>query len=195
MKFLDFIYDFFPVGRVVGSRIILITFFAFFQSIEINGQINNYSTHVEVVDGKKTTTISYVIQINNKESNWLADINIPVDGNQKFEFIKAEILDFNGKIKRKLKKKEIESYSDVGSGTFFEDDLYHKFSLNWNVYPYIISYSYRIIEDEFLFVARWSPSIYENVNVREASLVVELPSNYNVRIDTTMGFNFFIPFS
>ena len=190
MKLRRVFYYFYPKGKVSSFIFILFACNAFISPIETQGQILEYSTHIEVVYGEKTTTISKKIQINNKESNWLADISIPVDGNQRFDFVSAEIKDLNGTTKRKLKKKELVSHNDIRRGSFYEDDLYYEFSLKWNSYPYVISYSYRIIDEEFLFVARWIPSIYEDIPVKKASLVVELPINYMVIMDTTPGFNF-----
>ena len=146
------------------------------------GQILNYETKITVDNkGKKTTERIILIQINNKDENWLSHVEINHNPKQKFSFGYAQILNKEGRLVRKLKKKELITRSNLSYQAFYRDDLITEFDLYWNQYPYIIEYSYKIEEDEYLYIAWWTPLVFQNVVTIKSSLEVNLPNDLKVK--------------
>ncbi len=130
-----------------------------------------------------------MIQINNQQADWISDVYIPYHKNDKLEIKEAVILDAKGKVMRKLKKKEITTRNNIDQGSFYEDNLVKEFKLKWNNYPYQIRYSYRLIRDEFLYVAHWYPTTHQ-VPVKEAILMVDIPADYAIKKQWSEGLNY-----
>ncbi len=165
----------------ISYSLLFILYFAF--TVATNGQVIDYSTTVKIEKGKKITERSFLIQVNSKEHNGLSEVKMHYSANQEFELLEAYIVDPNGKTVRNLKKKEITTKSDVSYGTFYEDDFIKEFALKWNEYPYQIKYKYRVTEDDFVYVAKWYPTVFNDITTRRASLQVELPIDYKVSMD------------
>ncbi|WP_224999402.1 DUF3857 domain-containing protein [Cesiribacter sp. SM1] len=145
-------------------------------------EVIEYNTFIKAAPGKLTVETSCLIQVNNKQSDWITAIEIPYRAGDKLDVLEATVLDRNGKVVRSLKKKEIVSRSFISQGTFFEDSYVSEFDLKWHEYPYRVKYSYRKVMDQFLHVASWYPVLYTNVPTRKASLEVQLPLDYKVNI-------------
>lgn len=151
-----------------------------------SGQILNYETRVTIADdGMKTTERTVFAQINSKEENWLSHVELKHNPNQKFKLNYAQILDLKGNTIRKLKKKELITRNDLSYQAFYQDDLITEFHLYWSEYPYRVEYSYSIEEEEYLFLAFWTPLYKMDVLTIEGSLEVDLPSDYPIRINAS----------
>jgi hypothetical protein len=153
-------------------------------------EVIEYKTLIKAEPGKLTVEKFCLIQINNKQSDWVSAIEIPYQTGDKLDILEASIIDRNGKVVRTLKKKEIISRSAISQGTFFEDSYISEFNLKWHEYPYRVKYSYRKVMDQFLHVADWYPVLYLNVPTRNASLEVQLPLNYKVNMRFPDAFTF-----
>lgn len=150
------------------------------------GQVINYETVVEISDkGEKTTKRTLLIQINSKEENWLSHVELIHNPKQEFTFEYAQITDLKGNIIRKLKKKELVTRNDLSYQAFYQDDLITEFDLYWNQYPYRIEYSYTIQEEEYLFVAWWTPLYDSHVSTMHGSLEVRMPPDYAIRVSAS----------
>ena len=150
------------------------------------GQVLNYETKITIVDdGKKRTERTLLIQINSKEENWLSHVELNHNPKQEFNFNYAQILDLQGNIIRKLKKKELITRNDFSHQTFYQDDLITEFDLYWDEYPYRVEYSYSVEEEEFLYLAWWSPLYNTHVGTINGSLEVNIPSDYAIRISAS----------
>ncbi|MGE0090390.1 MAG: DUF3857 domain-containing protein [Bacteroidales bacterium] len=147
------------------------------------GQVLNYETKITIDNnGRKTTERIILIRINSKEENWLSHVELNHNPNQKFSFGYANILNKEGNVVRKLKKKELITRSNLSYQAFYQDDLITEFDLCWNQYPYIIEYSYTIEEDEYLYIAWWTPQIFKNVVTIKSSLKVNLPNDLSFKV-------------
>lgn len=168
---------------------VLLTILLVIGSVQITScQVLKYDSKIFIDNnGRKTTEKIILVQINDKQSNWLSNIEIKHNPKQTFSFNYARIIDSKGNILRKLKKKEISTRSDFSYQTFYQDDLISEFDLYWNQYPYIVEYSYTIIEEEFLFLTNWNPMLYSNISTIESSLEVNIPKNYNIHINQSEG--------
>ncbi|MDH5475721.1 MAG: DUF3857 and transglutaminase domain-containing protein [Cyclobacteriaceae bacterium] len=163
--------------------IIWATLFSIHLYAQYNAVVTDYSTSIKYNGYELIEEHSQTIQINNKRSSWIADVNIAYGGDEKIEIIEAVILNTNGVVMRKLKKKEITTRSNISYGSFYEDGMIKEFSLKWNTYPYQIKYTYQRTTNQFLYVAHWDPILYYNIPTRTASLRVDLPNDYEVAID------------
>ncbi|MEQ8472719.1 MAG: DUF3857 domain-containing protein [Marinoscillum sp.] len=154
-------------------------------------RIAQYSEHITVENGSHKREVSYLIEINDQESNWLGDIEIYHDEGDKYKLLEAELLDYTQvNTIRKIKKKDIETISANSRGTFFDDRLVDKFSLKHNEYPYYIKYSYSIESQNFLYVSYWVPRKYNAVPVTKSRLTVTRPANFEIAIDSIGRFEY-----
>jgi hypothetical protein len=145
----------------------------------------DYATDVRVAQGKLIQERTIVIQINNQQADWISDIEISYYKNDDLDITEAVILNKNDQVERKLRKAEITTRSDVSHGTFYHDRMIKEFKLQWHQYPYRIRYSYKITSGQFMYIANWSPVLYLDVPVLNASLDVQLLRNYEVLIHST----------
>lgn len=151
-------------------------------SLSSNAQVIDYRTKIKIKSDEKVTERRLLIQVNSKEDNWLSEITIGHSPLQDFTLLEAKIIDAKGNEVRKFKKKDISTRNDQSYGTFYQDDLIESFNLFWNEYPYRIDYSYKIVEKEFISIAKWYPLFSTNVTTLHSSLALEIPSGYEVFI-------------
>lgn len=156
--------------------------------ILLNGQnhdnvILDYSTLCQVNNGRKIVTKSYLIQINNENGNWIADIQLPFQKGNKIKSIDGEIREISGNVVRKLKKSDLTETSHISDISLYDDNLVKKFNLKHNQYPYLISYQYTVEQDEFLWIESWSPVLYRNTPTLKAKLSVQVPQEFPIKIN------------
>ena len=164
--------------------IVLVCHPAFPENLSDN-MILDYKTVVKVEKGKLVQEKTIYIQINNKQADWISDIEISYGEDDKLEILEASILNKSGELVRSLKKKEIVTKSDISNGIFYENNFVQEFKLKWHEYPYFIRYSYRHTTDNFLYIARWYPILYKSVPVLRASLEVYIPKEMKVFMNST----------
>ncbi|MEQ8337660.1 MAG: DUF3857 domain-containing protein [Cyclobacteriaceae bacterium] len=155
----------------------------FFTSLGVYSQILSYETKISVDnEGSKYTEKKIQIKVDNKESNWLAHVEISHNPMQNFSLNYARITDLDGNLLRKFKPRELKTRSDLSNQAFYQDDLISEFDLYWDQYPYLIEYSYSIEESEFINVAWWTPMLYKNATTYKSSLEITIPTEYQVKI-------------
>lgn len=151
---------------------------------QAGNHVVDYETIIKFEKGKLITEKSFLIQINDKLHDWFADVQIPYEANQGIQILEAYIVGPKGNIVRTLKDKEVVTKSRFSSASFFEDKLLKEFSLKWNEYPYRIKYRYKESAREFLHIENWYP-YYRNVPIRKASLNVDLPVDFKIKMNYT----------
>ena len=156
----------------------------------MTAQVLDYSTRIEVRKGKKVTEKRIKIQVNDKESNWASHVEIPHSPNDKFKFLEAKVTDLSGNILKKLRKKDIDSRSNLSYAAFYQDNMIKEFDLYWNTYPYQIEYSYQIIHKEFFQIAQWYPALYTKMPTVNSSLEIEVPIDYDIAYDYSESIQF-----
>jgi len=171
---------------------ILLTIFSVFISIHNTFcQVIKYDTKITVEEsGKKITERTIRLLIKDKQANSLSHIIIGHNPMQRFIFNYAYIIDPDGKIIRKIKKKDITTRNDLSYVAFYQDDLISEFDLYWNEYPYQVEYSYTISEKEYTRIVWWTPAWYLNLSTKEASLQIDIPSNFKLNIKQSSDLNF-----
>jgi transglutaminase-like putative cysteine protease len=150
------------------------------------GQVINYETKIIIQNnGKKSTQRTILIQINCKDENWLSHIELLHNPSQDLSVNYANIQDLNGNIVRKIKKKDFITRNNLSYQSFYRDDLITEFDMYWNQYPYRIEYSYTVVEEEYLYVAWWTPLMFSNITTIKSSLEVMLPVDFDINIHSS----------
>lgn len=166
------------------ARFLLLIGFISFQLLSFSqaydAELIFQETNIEIRNNKLTKDLHYEIKINNRAGEKYTTITIPFSKLSNVFDIEAYIKDSNGRIVKKLKKKEIIERSSISDFSFYEDDFVKEFTLKHNVYPYTIGYSYQVRQNEFLYIDYWIPVIDEKIPTLTASLKVSLPLNYGI---------------
>ena len=138
-------------------------------------------TSITIREGKMETERSYQIQVNNKNGDKAGKIEIPFTSENKILALKAWIQDTMGKMIRELGKKE---FIDISSPDerFYTDYFQRTFELRHSIYPYQICYSYTQSSPEFVLITEWTPVYESGIKTINASLVADIPLNYQIHI-------------
>ncbi len=147
-----------------------------------DSEVISYTSHIRISGNKIIWSDSVVIQINNPKGSNTSYVSIDYLKNEKANIEDARIEDIRGNIIRKLKKNEIKEESAISGGTMYQDRLIKYAYLKHNQYPYRIAYSSQKSTSDFLAIASWTPLLFHNQDVKQARLIVDIPSeNYNIK--------------
>ena len=152
----------------------------------------SYETNVTISKGKLVRNTGVRIQINNRAGEKYATVKIPYSNSDKLSQIDAFILDRQGKVVRKLKKGDISEKSDISSMSLYEDDYIKEFTLKHNSYPYSVTYSYQIQQDEFIYVDYWIPVLSRTIPTLQSSLTVSVPLDFKLSYTSNLTKEFHI---
>ena len=149
-----------------------------------NAEIVKYTTTYTISESiTLTKEVNVSILINNKTGENLTKISIPYSKKNPIVELNGQITDIFGKKIRKLKNKDIEIKSHISDISLYEDNFIKTFTLKHNVYPYIISYNYKINNNSFFYIASWSPYFKYKTSTKNAILKIIIPENYKIKID------------
>ncbi|SHJ90162.1 protein of unknown function [Reichenbachiella agariperforans] len=155
-----------------------------------DAEIIRYDSQITIAEsGKISYREEVIIQVNNRQGDWISEIEIAYSKGNKIEALEAELLDSKGQIIKKLKKKDITERHSISQIAWYEDDYVKEFQLIHNQYPYQIHVSYTQDFDEYTSIARWTPYYRYQVPTRAAQLSLTKPANFNINIlrtDTTL---------
>jgi hypothetical protein len=161
-----------------------LSLFCLIQSISYSqdAEVVDYKTDVMLINNKLHTSISKVIQINNRNGEKYCDILIPFKKSNKILNLEASIEDTSGNLIRTLKKVDYKDVSNISNFSLFEDDYVRKFTLKHNYYPYRIKYSYKTIYKDFIEIENWQPVDELDLPILNAQLIVDCPINMELKI-------------
>lgn len=142
-----------------------------------------YDSECSVMNGKLKVTRTILFQINDPSGDGYSDIHIYFSEGDKIDIGMAQIESVTGKVIRKLRKKEIIEKSAISDISLYEDDFVKTFNLQHTQYPYRIRYSYEITYNRFMQIANWYPVLDTEVPTHEATLVVDIPQNYDIKMN------------
>lgn len=157
---------------------ILLIFHVFVNANSFDALLIKQETVIEVNKKSLIKDHYFKIRVNNRNGDEYGKISIPYSKLSRISKINAVIKNSKGEVVRKLKKNQITERSSISDISFYEDDFVKEFTLKHNIYPYTIEYSYRVEEDEYLFVDYWVPVLDANVPTIEANLFVSVPDKY-----------------
>ena len=163
--------------------ILLLTFSILFANRTLANDSEIVSlTSIRKIEKNKLVEIDSVeIQINNRKGDSASGIVIGYSKNQKLTIESAWIEDMQGNVVRKLKNNEISTRSYVPNFSLYQDFFLKEFQLRHNVYPYKVFYSYKRTSSDFFYIDFWEPYFRVNQPVETAKLIVETPSDYEIR--------------
>lgn len=145
-----------------------------------DAEVINQSTDIVINRNRITREVKYEIQINNRDGERYTKIRIPFSDLNKVSNINAFIIDADGMVVSKLRNREIVDKSLISDFSLYEDHFIKEFTLKHNTYPYTLIYSYKVQENEFLYIHNWLPVISERIPTRNAALQVTVPDNYKI---------------
>lgn len=122
------------------------------------------------------------IQVNNLGGEKFTKVKIPYSKSNRLKNLDAYVTQINGKIVKKLKKKDVVDRNAYSQITFYDDNFVKEFTLRHNIYPYILVYSYEEQCDEFLYVDFWQPLLAPSVPTVNAKLKIDIPKDYQISV-------------
>lgn len=139
-------------------------------------------THFELKSKKKATvTRKYAITILNSNADNYAQFREYYDNFTKIKSIKGVIYDKNGKIIKKIKKKEINDVSAVSNISLIEDTRMKYVEVLQNNYPFTIEFEFKKEFSGMLSYPRWIPVGGYKMAVEQSTYIAEIPNNLGMR--------------
>jgi len=182
--------------RSLLVRVILITCFFSLQlalfAQEYDAELLSYETHTTVVKSKLIRNTHVQVRINNRAGEKYATVSIPYSKSDRISNIEAFIQDQHGQVVRRLKKGDISEKSNISSSSLYEDDYIKEFTLKHNSYPYTITYSFQIQQDEFIYVDYWVPVLSRKIPTLHSSLTVSVPQDFKLSYASNLTKEFHI---
>lgn len=145
-----------------------------------SSEIVSLISHRQIKDNKLTINDTIIIQINNRDGDNDAAIQIAYSKGDKLSVGDAWIEDMSGNIIRKLKSKEILDRSSISDISLYEDDFVKEFELKHNQYPYRVIYSYKLTLNKFVQIASYD---YRNkrLKIKNAKITVETTEDQPIK--------------
>lgn len=145
-----------------------------------SSEILNLVSHRQIKDNKLIINDTIVIQINNRDGDRDAEIQIPYSKGDKLSIGNAWIEDMSGNVIRNLKSKEILDRSSISDISLYEDDFVKEFELKHNQYPYKVVYSFKLTLNQFFQIASYD---YRNkrLKINNAKIIVETTESHPIK--------------
>lgn len=118
---------------------------------------------------KQTVQHSATISILNEAADYLGSLTIFYDKDTKINNLKMTVYDANGKVLKKVKRKDFNDYSATGNSNLYTDNRVIQYEYLAKNYPYTIAYSYEIISKNTAHIMPWIPITAYNVSVLKSS--------------------------
>ncbi len=99
-----------------------------------------------------------IIQVNSAEGERFGRITLYENKFVEINSIHAFIKDLNGKVLKKLNKKEIKESTLTPGYILYEDTKYTYFELDYSTYPYLLEYDYENRVQQSFFLAQLGPA-------------------------------------
>ncbi len=158
----------------------ILSFAAFTQNY--NAEVLKYKLKVEY-DGKKITKKHQIsIQINNNNGLEYASVQIPMPRMQKVKNIEAYLTNLDGKILKKLKKKDLVLRNRFSNASFYSNDFIYDFKLIHNKFPFIINYSYETDIKEYVTIEHWFAHLFSDIPTRYSELKLVVPDSNFIKM-------------
>lgn len=171
--------------RLFIFTLVLILFCNSLYSQQYNAELIERKTDILVQDNRLVTSEFTRVLINKRvEEAKYTDVEITHQKDEKISSLEGWIEDPNGKIIKRLQRKDIvEGAAETGE-SFYDDYLTIRFSLRHNEYPYYICLSYTRSDPNYMVIANWSPVLDPEIPTRKATLSLTVPNGYEFYIDT-----------
>ncbi|MFK8005719.1 MAG: DUF3857 domain-containing protein [Saprospiraceae bacterium] len=139
-------------------------------------------TYFELKSKKKATvTRKYAITILNNNADSYAQFREYYDDFTKIKSIKGIIYDKNGKVIKKIKKKEINDVSAVSNISLIEDTRMKYIEVLQNNYPFTIEFEFKKEFSGMLSYPRWIPVGGYKMAVEQSTYIAKVPNKLGMR--------------
>lgn len=128
-----------------------------------------------------TVTRKYAITILNKNADSYAQFREYYDDFIKIKSIKGVIYDKNGKVIKKIKKKEINDVSAVSGGTLISDSRMKYIEVLQNNYPFTVEFEFKKEFSGILSYPRWIPVGGYKMAVEQSTYIAKIPNKLGMR--------------
>ena len=125
--------------------------------------------------------VKKVITILKKSGEDHAYFVVPYDKFLKVTSIKGNIYDKNGKLVRKIKKKDIIDISHYDGFSLYTDNRLKLIRKPAENVPYTVEYEYEINFKGILYFPSWQPVSSYKVSVQNSQLIISVPEDYKFR--------------
>ena len=155
-----------------------------------NAELIDQRTEIVLKNNRLIKNVSYEVRINNKEGEKYAKVEIPYSKMIKLTKVEASVKDISGAVIKKLSKNDITNRSAISESSLYEDDYIQEFTLKHNSYPYLVDYSYQLVQDQYFIIDHWIPVLSRTVPTDEAKLTIEVPADYRIRFKNILTGSF-----
>ncbi len=143
--------------------------------------IRDYKETFQVINLKNTINrVKMTVTLLNKNSDEDV-INMYYDKLSRVKWIKGAIYDANGKLVKKIKKKDLIDRSAVSSFSIYEDNRAKSYRSTYSKYPYTISYEYETTYFTTMFYPDWYIQPGYGISVEKSFFEVLLYSTQELR--------------
>ncbi|NVJ46784.1 MAG: transglutaminase domain-containing protein [Cytophagia bacterium] len=149
---------------------------------QIQSEILLHDEKVEIIKGKVVSSKHLKIFIGSYEDR-IETFSIPFTSKNQPKIISASIQNVTENKYTKLKKKDFTETNYIDGSTFMSDQKQINIKLPTNGFPYIFEVNYTTEVSDYILISHWSPVYYYKMPVKQASLEVILPHDFNVQID------------
>ncbi len=146
-----------------------------------DAKVLKMTQYCEIADNKLTETDTITFAIFNRNGEEHCQISIPYSKMEKLSDINGWIDDSRGNRIRNLRSADISDASYRNASSLYQDEFIKTLVLKHNVYPYIVTYTYRTTRKQFLSIADWTPVYNYSMPTDKASLTIKVPRNYDIR--------------
>ena len=128
-----------------------------------------------------TVTRKYAITILNNNADSYAQFREYYDDFTKIKSIKGVIYDKNGKVIKKIKKKEVNDVSAVSNISLIEDTRMKYIEVLQNNYPFTIEFEFKKEFSGMLSYPRWIPVGGYKMAVEQSTYIAKIPNKLGMR--------------
>lgn len=145
-----------------------------------DAKVLKMTQYCEIADNKLTETDTITFVIFNRNGEEHAQISIPYSKLEKLSDFEGWIDDIHGNKIRNLRSADITDVSYRDASTLYQDEFIKTLTLKHNVYPYMVTYTFRTTKKQFLSIAEWTPVYNYSIPTDKATLTVKTPINYQI---------------
>ena len=103
------------------------------------------------------------------------------------EDIKAVIKDTLGNTIKELEKSDIKTALLKPGYSYYSDKMYVYFDINYNIYPYVLEYSYKVDYKTLFFWPDWEPQFSVPCLSASLTLILDYPIKFNYKTIGNLG--------
>ncbi len=166
--------------KLLLAAILLLFFSSVAFSQYSKAAVVDYQTNCTVKsENELLVKVKRLLRIDSPEGREYATIRVYYDALSPIKSLSVSVLDKNRKRIRKIKKREINDYSDL-SEYLFTDDRYKEIKAFSNEYPYFIEVNYQQEYHGFFSFPIWFPQQSGNIICLNTGYELTVPKEYKI---------------